>query len=96
VTGKSAQAEKESEEIDEDDVDISEVSDEEGKAGTEDWDKALPQFSTRPRTQRHRALGDVSAANHSTGSLLDEERLMATSLLLRPEVIDMNMTSQWR
>ena len=67
VTGKSTRALEE--ESEDDDVDISDASGNEDEEHAEDWDRALPHFSTRPRTQRPRALGGVSAAKHSEGSL---------------------------
>ena len=70
VTGKSVQAPDDAEESEDDDVDISDVSDKEDEEHAEDWDRALPLFSTRPRTQRPRALGDLSAAKHSAGACL--------------------------
>ena len=71
VLGTSAQALDEAEESDDDDdVDISDVSYEEDTAHGEDWNKALPHFSTRPRTQRHRALQDLNALNLPIGGRL--------------------------
>ena len=66
VTGKSTQAPEDTDESDGDDVDISDAS-QEDDAAEGDWDRALPHFSTRPRTQRHRLLDNGHASSHSTG-----------------------------
>ena len=72
TTGNSMHAEEETNESEEDEgVAISDASDEEDATAEQDWDRALPQFMTRPRTKRRRLLGAADTEDASTGALLD-------------------------
>ena len=71
LTGNSVHAEEEADESEEEEgVGISDTSDEEVAMAEHDWDRALPQFMTRPRTKRRRLLGDAATEDASTGALL--------------------------
>lgn len=72
LTGNSMHAEEEAHESEEEEgVAISDASDDEDATAEHDWDRALPQFMTRPRTKRRRLLGDADTDNASTGALLN-------------------------
>ena len=77
LTGNSMHTEEEIDENEQEGVGTSDASDEEVATDEHDWDRALPQFLTRPRTKRRRLLGDAAPEDASTGALSDWEHCMS-------------------
>ena len=72
VTGNSMHTEEGADESEEEEgMAISDASDEEDATAEDDWDRALPQFITRPRSKQRRLLGDAATEDASTGALLN-------------------------